>query len=76
MYFTTRSRYLRLPRKSALPPRGEADNAEATFKKALAKKTYLSFLREDWKKSLSYYMQANEMVPSNPKVLLALARVN
>ena len=64
---------------------GQLDKAEAVFKQALAKNAYLPamlnlgnlyFLREDWTKALSRYQQANEIVPNNPRVLVALARVN
>jgi len=64
---------------------GQAEKAEAAFKQALAKKEYLPallnlgnllYIRDQWKDALTYYQRANEMVPDNPHVLLALARVN
>jgi len=64
---------------------GQADKAEAAFKAVLAKKIYLpallnlgnlSYLKEDWKAALECYQQANEIVPNNPHVLVALAKVN
>jgi tetratricopeptide (TPR) repeat protein len=64
---------------------GQAEKAEAVFKQAMAKRPYLPallnlgnlcFMREQWKDALTNYQQANEMVPNNPHVLLALVRVN
>lgn len=64
---------------------GQAEKAEETFREILAQKSYvpallnlgnLYYLKEDWKDALSYYQQANEIVPNNAHVLLALSRVN
>jgi len=64
---------------------GQMDKAEAAFKQATARKSYLPamlnlgnlyYLQEDWKNAFSYYQQANEIAPNNPHVLVALAKVN
>jgi len=64
---------------------GRRDKAEEIFKQVLQKKTYLPsllnlgnlhFLKEDWAGALAYYLQADEMMPDTPRVLVALARAN
>ena len=64
---------------------GQMDKAEEIFKQVLDKKPYLPtllnlghlyFRQGDWKNALSYYQQANDLDPSNPHTLLAMARVN
>ncbi|HET6452163.1 MAG TPA: hypothetical protein VFI08_12675 [Spirochaetia bacterium] len=64
---------------------GRADQAEAVFKQVLAARPYLPtllnlgnlyYLKEDWSAALACYAQANEIVPNNPHVIVALAKVN
>jgi tetratricopeptide (TPR) repeat protein len=64
---------------------GQAKKAETAFKQALGKGSYLPALLnlgklysmgKQWKDALSCYQRANVMVPENPQVLLALARIN
>ena len=64
---------------------GEDDKAEAQFKQALFRKTYLPsllnlghfyFRRGNWSDALANYQQASEIDPRNARTLLALARVN
>jgi tetratricopeptide (TPR) repeat protein len=62
---------------------GSLEKAEATFKQILAMKTYLPallnlgnlcFMRNDCKAALDCYQQASKLAPSNPHVLLAIAK--
>jgi len=64
---------------------GQSTKAEQLFEQVLSKRPYLPtllnlgnlfFMQGDWKKASSYYQQANEIDPSNPHALLALAKVN
>ena len=64
---------------------GQLQKAEEIFKQVLATKPYLPsllnlghlyFKQGDWKSALSYYQQANELLPEDPHTLLALVRVN
>jgi tetratricopeptide (TPR) repeat protein len=63
---------------------GQTDLAEQAFRQVLAKKTFLPTLlnlgnlcclKGDWKGARDCYQQAKELVPNNPHVLLALAKV-
>jgi tetratricopeptide (TPR) repeat protein len=64
---------------------GQGKKAETSFKQALAKSLYLPALlnlgklcsiNKQWKDAFAYYQKANEMIPDNPQVILALTRVN
>ena len=64
---------------------GESQKAELMFKQVLDQERYLPallnlghlyFKQGNWSGALSLYQQANEVEPSNPQTLLALARVN
>jgi Tfp pilus assembly protein PilF len=64
---------------------GLDDRAKEQFKKALAKGDYpyalinlgnLDYLEGSYQESLDFYQRAQKLVPSNPTLLLALARAN
>ncbi|MBW8003731.1 MAG: hypothetical protein FVQ80_17285 [Planctomycetes bacterium] len=64
---------------------GFMEKAEVEFEKILSRQDYvpalvnlgnLHFLKEDWMKALEYYDRAAGKEPSNPKLLLAIARVH
>ena len=64
---------------------GQAAKAEQMFKQVLTKKAFLPsllnlghlyFQQDRWQDALTCYAQANEMDPSNPHTLLALARAD
>ena len=64
---------------------GQPNEAESMFKEILKKKPYLPamlnlgnlyFIQSNWKDALSYYHQASDFDPNNPRVLLAIAKVD
>jgi tetratricopeptide (TPR) repeat protein len=64
---------------------GEVEQAEDCFKQVLAEKPFLPtllnlghlyFQQGRWEEALDTYQQAGEIDPSNPRILLALTRVN
>jgi tetratricopeptide (TPR) repeat protein len=63
---------------------GQMDKAEEAFKKVLSNEPYfpsllnlgnLYYLREDWSAALKCYREADHLVPDNPRVILAQAKV-